>query len=301
MRKWIFIAVGILFAGFIAFRAVNNYRAQRAARNGQVQEKIIPVTVASPAPEEISETIRAAGNIFANAEVTLYSKVSGKIREIRVRMGSSVRPGQPVCLVIRDEVGYDFQPYEVKSEVKGEISRILQNPGAAVNPSLPLMTLVDIDTVKAVASVDELKIRFIRIGQAARIFVQAFPGEKFFGKVAAVSPVCNPSNRTVDVEVRISNRSLRLKPGMYAEAEFTREKRKIMTLPVSAVVETASGKVVFIPRGGRAAMAPVTTGLMIGDRIEIAAGLTGGESVVAAGASLLEDGCRVVVTADSAR
>jgi multidrug efflux pump subunit AcrA (membrane-fusion protein) len=301
MRKWILIIAGILFAGFIAFRAVTNYRAQRAAQNGKVQEKIIPVTVALPAAEEITETIRAAGNILASAEVTLFSKVSGKIQSNRVQMGSPVRPGQAVCLVIRDEIGYDFQPYEVKSDVKGVISKIFVNPGAAVNPSLPLMTLVDTDTVKAVTSVDELKIRFIRIGLSARILVQAFPGEKFIGRVVAVSPVCNPANRTVDVEVRIPNPSLRLKPGMYAEAEFTQEKRKILSLPVTAVVETARGKVVFIPRDGRAVTVPVTTGVVIEDRIEIASGLTGGETVVAAGASMLEDGSRVTVTADSAR
>jgi len=296
MKKWIAIAIAVLFVAFVAFRAVTNYRAQRAMQNAAVQEKIIPVTTVQPGMKEILETIRASGNILASTEVTLYSKVSGKIQSNLVQMGSPVKPGQMVSLVMRDEIGYDYQPYEVKSDVKGIISKVLQNPGAAVNPNVPLMVLVDMDTVKAVAAVDELKIRFIRIGHAAKVFVQAFPGETHYGKVVSISPVCNPSSRTVDVEVRIPNLTLRLKPGMYAEAEFTQDRRKVMILPVSAVVEKTGGKVVFVPENGRVNQVSVTTGSMVEDRIEIVSGLKSSDTVVAIGASMLENGSRITVT-----
>jgi multidrug efflux pump subunit AcrA (membrane-fusion protein) len=295
MKKWIGIIIVILLVGLIGFRTVNAIRVKNASKNRPAIEKIIPVSLIKPEKREITEVIHASGNLYANNEVTLYSKVQGKVQSNHVQMGSSVSPGQTVSLVIRDDIGYEFQPFELKSDVKGFISKILLNPGAAVNPSTPIMTLVDIDTVKAVASVDELKIRFIRIGQGAKVLVQAYPGETFFGKVSSISPVCNPVNRTVDVEIRIPNPSHRLKPGMYAEVEFIQDRRTVWTLPVAAVVEKAGQKTVFLPQDGKAMPIPVTTGSVLEDAVEIVSGLKGTESVVGSGASLLENGSRITV------
>jgi membrane fusion protein (multidrug efflux system) len=295
MKKWILIIIAVLFIGFIAFRAVSNYQKRIADQRHPVGEKIIPIVLTQPRKQETAEVIRAAGNILANAEVTLYSKVPGKIRDNLVHMGSAVKPGTMVSLVIRDEIGYEFQPYEVTSNVKGVISKVLQNPGAVVTPNTPLMTLVDIDTVKAVAAVDELKIRFIRIGQTAEVSVQAYPGEMFMGKVSSISPVCNQTNRTVEVEIRIPNLSHHLKPGMYAEAEFKQNRRTVLTLPVIAVIEKAGRKVVFVPQNGKALPVTVVTGSVLEDAVEIVSGLNGDEFVAASGASLLEDGSRITV------
>jgi multidrug efflux pump subunit AcrA (membrane-fusion protein) len=295
MKKWIGIIIAILLVGLIGFRTVNAIRLKNASKNRPSLEKIIPVSLIKPEKREITEVIHAAGSLSADNEVTLYSKVQGKIQNNPARMGSSVKPGQAVSIVIRDEIGFEFQPYEVKSDVKGFISKVFLNPGAAVNPSTPIMTLVDIDTVKAVASVDELKIRFIRIGQGAKVLTQAYPGETFFGKVSSISPVCNPVNRTVDIEIRIPNPSYRLKPGMYAEAEFIQDRRTVWTLPVAAVVEKAGQKTVFLTQNGKAVLIPVATGSVLEDAVEIVSGLKGTESVVGSGASLLENGSRIAV------
>ena len=295
MKRAIAIGFAVLFIGFIVFRAMHNYSTRKAEQNRPIEEKIIPVSLTQPRTREIFETIHASGNLFALTEVALYSKVAGKVQKNLVEMGNPVKSGQTVCLILRDEIGYEFQPYEVKSDVKGVISKVLQNPGSTVNPNTPLMNLVDVDTVKAVAAVDELKIRFIRINQDSRVEVQAFPGESFRGRVSGISPVCNPINRTIDVEIRIPNMSGHLKPGMYAEAEFTRQKRIVMTLPVTAVIEKAGQKAGFVPRDHKAVLVPVVTGSVLEDEVEIVSGLKGGQSVVVSGASLLENGSRISI------
>ena len=215
------VLILIVLAVFIGLRVNQNIRARKKAMSQPVAEKIVPVETAFPRSMEIVEKIHASANIQADSEVTLYSKVNGKIAQNLVKMGSAVQPGQVVAVVNRDEVGYDFKPFEVKSDAKGIVSRVLQNPGAAVNPNVPLMTLVDIDTVKAVAAVDERKIRFIKMDQAARVILEAYPGEVFVARVTNISPVCNPVNRTIDVELSIPNASHRIKPGMYAEVELS--------------------------------------------------------------------------------
>ncbi len=296
MIKRIVVAVVALgFVGFIGYRASVNYKAKRAAANRPVAEKIVPVGTALLQTRTFIDTIKAAGNVQANAEIALFSKVPGKVVQNNVQMGSAVTPGLTVALVNRDEVGYQFKTYEVKSDVKGVVSRVLQNPGAMVGPGTPLMTLVDIDIVKAVAAVDELKIRFVRLGQPVKVRLQAYPGETFNARVTNISPVANPVSRTIEVEVTIPNASHRVKPGMYAEAEFEQGQHDGRVLPIVAVVDRAGRKYVFTVAGDRAVLKEVATGAVAGDMIEIVSGLDGTETVVTTGADRLEDKDRVTV------
>jgi len=208
-------------------------------------------------------------------------------------MSSPVQPGQTVAVVNRDEVGYDYKPFEVKCEARGVVARVLQNPGAAVNPSVPLMTVVDIDSVKAVAAVDEKKIRFIKLGQPARVTLEAYPGEAFQARVTNISPVANLIGRTVEVELAIPNSSHRIKPGMYAGVEWTESRRPALTVTLAAVVDRADGKCVFLADGNQARLLQVVVGAVVGDAIEILSGLKGDEPVITTGAGLLNDRDRI--------
>jgi multidrug efflux pump subunit AcrA (membrane-fusion protein) len=295
MKKVIIILILIVLVGFIGYRACVNYSAKKKAASQPVAEKIIAVETVLPSTIEIIDKIHASANIQADSEITLYSKVMGKVVKNLVKMGSVVQPGQTVAIVSRDEVGYEFKDFEVKSDVKGVVSRLLQNPGAAVNPAVPLMTLVDIDRVKAVAAVDEKKIRFIKMGQTARVTLEAYPGEVFKAQVTNISPVANPVNRTIEVELSLPNPGYRIKPGMYAEAEWTESRRSALGIPLTAIVERAGQKCVFLAEGGQARLIPVTVGAVVGDVIEILTGLQDGQQVVTTGASQLNDKDKIKV------
>jgi membrane fusion protein (multidrug efflux system) len=295
IKRIVVILLSVAVVGVIAYRASVNYKAKKAAQSQSIPEKIVPVQTAAAQTREFIDTVKASGNVQADSEVTLYSKVPGKIVQNAVRMGSVVTPGMTVTVVNRDEVGYKFNAFEVKSDVKGVVSRVLQNPGALVNPMTPLMTLVDIDVVKAVAAVDELKIRFVRMGQSVKVRLQAYPGEVFSARVSNISPVSNPMSRTIDVEVSIPNASHRVKPGMYAETEFEQGRHAGLVLPILAVVDRGGRKYVFAVAGGKAVMKEVTTGAVAGDMIEITSGLAGTETLVTTGADKLENDDKVTV------
>ncbi len=295
MKKVIIILVLVALAGFIGFRAYTNYTAKKKAASQPAPEKVVPVETSRPSTLEITDKVLAPANIQADAEITLYSKVSGKITRNLVKMGSVIKPGQVVAIVNRDEIGFEFKDFEVKSDVKGVVSRLLQNPGAVVNPAVPLMNLVDIDQVKAVAAVDEKKIRFIRMGQGARVTLEAYPGEVFRAVVTNISPVANPVGRTIDVELTLPNPGYRIKPGMYAEAEWTTSTRSALVVPLTAIVERAGKKYVFLAEGGLARLVPVSVGVVSGDVIEILSGLTDGERIVTTGATQLNDKDRIEV------
>jgi len=151
-----------------------------------------------------------------------------------------------------------------------------------------------------VAAVDEKKIRFIGIGQAARVTLEAYPGEMFWAKVTNLSPVGNPVSRTIDVELSIPNPTHRIKPGMYVEVEWTISTRPATVVPLAAMVDRGGQKYVFLAAEGRAKMTPVTVGAVAGDVIEVLTGIAGGEKVITAGAGQLNDKDKIKVVERSA-
>jgi multidrug efflux pump subunit AcrA (membrane-fusion protein) len=289
----VLIVIGLVV--LIGYRANQNIQAKKLAASQPAPETVVPVEVVAPSKMDIAEKIHAVGNIQSDAEVSIFSKVVGKIANNLVKMGSVITPGQVVAVVNRDEVGYDYKPYEVKSDAKGVVARILLNPGASVNPNTPILNIVDIDLVKVVAAVDEKKIRFIGMGQGARMTLEAYPGEVFGAKVTNISPVGNPVSRTIDVELSIPNPTHRIKPGMYVEVEWTISIRPATVVPLAAVVDRGGRKFIFQALEGQAKMTPVTVGAVAGDVIEIVSGLTGSEKVITTGAGQLNDKDKIKV------
>lgn len=293
MKKTIIIGILSLILVVIIYRAYQNYKIKQEVMNQPIPEKIIPVKIATPEKRDIVSKIIATGNLYAESEVTIYSKVPGKIQKNLVQMNSRVKNGDILSIIDRDEIGYEYNPYEIKSNINGVVSKVLQNPGAIITPNTPLMNIVEIDKIKAIAAVDELKIRFIKIGQEVIVNLQAFPDEKFKAKVSNISPICNPQNRTIDVEVLIKNENYKLKPGMFASIEFQEGYKKSLFVPISAVIEKLDKKYVFINSNGKAKSLPVNTGSIIGDEIEILDGLTGNEEVIIVGADKVNDNDKI--------
>lgn len=201
----------------------------------------------------------------------------------------------------------------IVSPVDGFIGKRYLDPGAAVSPNAPVASVVAIDTVRMVANVIEKDVRRLSIGMPAVIEVDAFPGEKFTGRVARIAPVFDPQTRTAEMEIEIPNPGFRLKPGMYARVDLTVDSRQnAMTVPTNAVVDFQGKTGVFVatpaepgpaqpasnpPQGGQtltARFVPVQTGIRDAQQVEITGGLDENARVITTGATALRDGDRVV-------
>src|SRR5439155_18480822 len=115
-----------------------------------------------------------------------------------------------------DELRINQANTVIVSPVDGFVGKRSQDPGAYVTPNSTLISVVDIHLVRLVVNVIEKDLRGVSAGQVADVEVDAYPGEKFVGRVARVAPVLDPSTRTAQMEVDIANPQFRLKPGMYA-------------------------------------------------------------------------------------
>jgi membrane fusion protein (multidrug efflux system) len=141
----------------------------------------------------------------------------------------------------------------------------------------------------------------VQPGLQASVEVDAFPGERFTGKVSRVSPVFDAATRTAAMEIEVPNPGYRLKPGMYARVALTIDRQAdALTVPRSAVLDLEGQRGVYVVDELVAHFRPVRTGLQDAERMQILEGVGEGEQVVTTGALAIKDGDRVQLTGGGA-
>lgn len=197
-----------------------------------------------------------------------------------------------------DELKITLNNTVILSPVDGFVGKRTLDPGAFAGANTPVISVVDIDSVRLIANLVEKDFRRVTPGVEAMVEVDAFPGETFGGKVSRVSPIFDPATRTAGLEIEVPNPGYRLKPGMYARVRLTVDRRpNALTVPRNAVVDSEGKRGVFlIDDGNVARFNIVRTGLQDGEKVEILEGLNDGQRVITTGAIALRNGDRVQLT-----
>jgi RND family efflux transporter MFP subunit len=191
-----------------------------------------------------------------------------------------------------DEVLRTGQPIKnitIYSPMTGYITERKAFPQQKVGPETDLYTIVDLSRVWVMADVFEYEAPNIRLGQTARVSIQAIPGRVFNARIDFLQPQVDPMTRTLKVRLNMDNPGVMLKPDMYADVEFLVNIPSKLTAPAEAVLNAGERQTVFIDRGnGYFEPRQVKTGEREGDRIQILSGLSGGERVVTSGNFLID-------------
>src|SRR5258705_258016 len=195
-----------------------------------------------------------------------------------------------------DELRFTQQNTVITSPVNGFVARRAADAGAFVSANAPIVDVVDITQVRLVVNVIEKDLKQIGVGNAARVEVDAFPGESFEGRIARISPVLDPATRTASVEIEIPNGQFRLKPGMYARVGIVTDSHaNALVVPTNALVDVNGTRGVYLSVNNVAAFRPVKTGIEGAMRTEILDGVADGDRVVTTGAAGLRNGDPIVL------
>ena len=178
--------------------------------------------------------------------------------------------------------------FSLTSPIEGIVVERNATIGATVGTDANLFKIIDLSRVWIDANVFEKDLQRVKLGQEVKVFVPAFTGTTFSGKVILVSSVVDPDTRSVKVRTEVPNGDGRLKPDMFANVEIVTDlRRAAISIPQSAVLTDGGKTVVFVMDGNNFTKRVVTTGMQGGDRIEIIEGLKEGETVVVKGNYLL--------------
>lgn len=151
-----------------------------------------------------------------------------------------------------------------------------------------IMKMADLSTLWAETQVYSSQLAEIDQNSQATVSFPDFDGQEIKGNLEFVNPEINPDTRINLVRVTIPNKGTRLKPGMPAYIHLTSSSRKMLTLPIDAVIRNSQGATAWVKTGTHSFKSVmVFTGLEMDDRIEILSGLKEGDVVVMSGAYLL--------------
>lgn len=270
------------------------FGCQRKDAKKESAASIIPVEVKKVELQDIYNTLEYSGNIKAQDEALVYSKVSGKVLNKVKEDGSSVEKGEPIVYIDRDEVGLKFENAPVESPLKGVVGRIFVDIGAQVTPLVPIGLVVDMDKVNINLDIPEKYLPLVSLGQEAKVSVDAYPNKEFTGKVTKVSPVVEISSRSFPVEITLDNSQHLLNSGMFARVKLQVESH--IGVPVvlkEAVMGSSPDSYIFIVEKNRAVLRKVTLGMRQGQYYEVKEGLKENDLVVIMGQQRLSDGASI--------
>ena len=169
--------------------------------------------------------------------------------------------------------------------------------GQTVAANAPLMLIVDLDPIKGVFYVTEKDYARLAPGQAVVLITDAYPEERFSGKIGRIAPVFRQNTRQARVEVTVSNSLQRLKPGMFMRAEVVLDRVESATIvPEQALTarDDRTGVFVLDANGTAVIWRPVKTGIRDAGRVQVEGeGLSG--RVVTIGQQFLDDGSAVTI------
>ena len=160
---------------------------------------------------------------------------------------------------------------------------------------LPVLTIEQQNPLKVIVNVNESEYPKVKRGMPVKVTFDTYGDEVFQGQVYLIHPTVDPTSRTFAVEVAITNRSDKVRTGMFARVGFNYGTTHSVVVPDRAVQKQVGSGVryVWVYQGGEVELREVELGQRLEDRYEIKGGLTAGSQVVIAGASRLTDGAKV--------
>lgn len=182
------------------------------------------------------------------------------------------------------------QGITVRAPLSGKIIEMNVVPGEFRNDTnTGVITIADLSSVWVSSDVPESAIRFIQRGERLDLELNAFPGDRFIGRVTRIADSVDPTTRTLKVSAEIPNPNERLKPEMYGKIRHVEAVHRGPVVPVGAVIQGDGQNIVYRELSpGRFQSTPVQIGEKVGGSYPVTSGLRAGDRVVTDGAMLLK-------------
>jgi RND family efflux transporter MFP subunit len=177
------------------------------------------------------------------------------------------------------------------------ITAKLVSVGDTALPGQRLLVLEGRGAFRFEARVPESGGYQLRVGDRLPVRIDELPHE-LEGIVAEIQPAADDATRTRLVKIdlpRVGAPPGAIRSGQFGRALLTGGKSFMVTVPVSAVARRGQLEMVFVIDEGMSRLRLVRTGLDHDGRVEIFAGLSGGEKVALVAAAGIVDGQRVRV------
>jgi len=183
--------------------------------------------------------------------------------------------------------------------------------GEFVTPQDKVASLLKIENVFVEVGIVERDINRIKLGQKAKVYVDAYPDLIFEGVIDSIFPVVEGKSRTLTAKIKINNPRSLLLPGMFSRAEISIvELKNAFIIPSVSLVspEKETTLVAVIPsqslkidkeetKTGKVNLRRVSVGYITSDYAQITEGLNEDDLVITETQGELKDNIDVRISA----
>lgn len=251
---------------------------------------------------DIRETVLATGTLEPQIRLELSSPTAGRVEEVLVKEGDTVKRGQIVAWVSSTErttlldaarargpeelAKWEkfYNPTPVISPLDGTVIARVLEPGQTVSSDKAILVLSDRLIVRA--QVDETDMAHIALEQKAEIRLDAYQGQMLPARVEHIAFESETVNNVTiyNVEVLPLDPPPFIRSGMSAAVTFViKETNNVLVLPVGAIKGRGARRSVNVPAIGHntePGTKEITVGVDDGKNIEIQSGLSEGDRVL---------------------
>ena len=186
---------------------------------------------------------------------------------------------------------------EIRSPIDGVVTDRPLFAGETAAAGAPLITVMDTSSLLAKTHMAQSLAQRMKLGDSASISVPGL-ANPVVAKVSLISPALDPGSTTVEVWLKVDNKSGTLKVGTPVKVSITgRTVEQALKIPASSVLTAQDGSksVMVVGSDGAAHRKPVTLGIADGEDVQITEGVSKSDTVITTGAYGLEDGAKVKV------
>ncbi len=243
------------------------------------------VRIATAGPGVVDSGVELPGEVRPNAERTAHiaPQFAGRVREVRKRVGDSVRAGETLAIIESDTLA----PFPLTAAFDGTVVDQHATPGEAVGPSTPAFVVADLGTVWVEINVYQRDLAAVRTGARVHILAGHGIGDAE-GTVSYLSPVLDQATRTAIARVVLPNPSGLWRPGLFVTARVLDPLPAPVVVPRVALQRMGGAPVVFVVDGEHIVARPVRLGRRGPRQVEIVDGLAAGERYADDGTFLLK-------------
>jgi multidrug resistance efflux pump len=178
----------------------------------------------------------------------------------------------------------------IKAPMSGRIAERNVDPGSAVFPGSPLITLESSSGPQVVASLPTTDLPLLRKGMEVKVRIPEGPQSVVPGRVSEIIPLSIAGSHTVQFKVDLPS-GFDAVPGTFAKVEIAAGTRQALLVPVGAVRESGQLSGVFIADSSATASFRLVKATPYDpENMELLAGVEPGERVIAKLTDQITDG-----------
>ena len=203
-----------------------------------------------------------------------------------------------------EQASVQYENAILRAPFAGKVATVYFDTNEMVPGGQPVIKIVNAQTVKAKLKVPAVDINRVAVGKSVTARFPSIPDTQFTGIVYRIDEAVDPMTRTLEAEIRLSNNRMLLKSGLFGEFRIETAKHtetiivSEMTVMTRTEIKTDERGVqtehpdhyLYLVKDGKALKQSVRPGIISGGFVELAKGVSIGDSIIVAGQNIVKDG-----------